>query len=62
MDSFSARQGNPGPAAETSIRLEAPKVLRAALVSIVYQRGFAPSELRLVLCRNLARRVGDTSL
>lgn len=61
MDSFSRRQGYPGPAAEISIRHEAAEALRAAVVSIAYQRGFAPSELRPVLCRNLARRVGDTS-
>jgi len=61
MDSFSTRQGYPGPAAEISIRHESPEALRAAVVSIVYQCGLAPSELRLVLCRNLARRVGNTS-
>lgn len=61
MDSFSTRQSYPGPVAEISIRREAPEARRAAVVSIVYQRGFAPSELRLVVCRNLARRVGDTS-
>jgi hypothetical protein len=60
MDSFSTRQGYPGSAAEISIRREAPEALRAALVSIVYHRGFAPSELRLVLFRSLAHRVGDT--
>lgn len=57
MDSLSRRQGYRGQAAEISIRHEAP----AAVVSIAYQRGFAPSGLRPVLCRNLARRVGDTS-
>ena len=61
MESFSRRQGYPGPAAEISIRHEAAEALRAAVVSIAYPRGFAPSELRPVLCRNLARRVGDTS-
>ena len=61
MDPFSRRQGYPGPAAEISILHEPPEELRAAVVSIAYQRGFAPSELRPVLCRNLARRVGYTS-
>lgn len=50
MDSFSRRQGYSRPDAEISIRHEAPEALRAAIVSIAYQCGFAPSELRLVLC------------
>lgn len=50
MDSFSKRQGYSRPNAEITIRHEAPEVLRAAIVSIAYQCGFAPSELRLVLC------------
>lgn len=58
MDSFYTREGYPGPAEEISIRREAPEALRAAGVSIVYQRGFAPSEHRLVMCLSLARRVG----
>lgn len=62
MDSFPTRQGYTGPAAEINIRRGAPETLSATVVSIVFQPGFAPSELRLVPCRNLARRVGDTSL
>lgn len=50
MDSFSKRQGYSRPDAEISIRHEAPEALRAAVVSIAYRCGFAPSELRLVLC------------
>lgn len=50
MDSFSRRQGYSRPDAEISIRHEAPEALRAAIVSIAYQCGFIPSELRLVLC------------
>lgn len=61
MDSFSTRQGYLGPAAEISNRHEVSEVLRAEVVFIVYQRGFAPSELCLVPYRKLARRVGDTS-
>lgn len=61
MDSYSTRQGYPGPAAEICIRHEAPQALREEVDSIVYQRGFAHSELCLVLCRNLARLVGDTT-
>lgn len=61
MDSFSAQQGPAGLAAKISTWHEAPGAPRAAGVSIVYQRGFAPSELRLVLGRNLARSVGDAS-
>lgn len=55
MDSFSRRQGYSRPDAEISIRHEAPEALRAAVVSIAYQCGFAPSELRLVLCGILYR-------
>lgn len=61
MDSFSTRQGYRGPVSGISSQHEAPEALRAVVVSIDYQRGLAPSELRLVLCRNLARRVGDAS-
>lgn len=61
MDSFSTRQVYPGSAAEISIRHEAPESLRAVVVSIVYQRDFAPSEICLVPWRNLMRRVGDKS-
>jgi len=61
MDSFSTRQGYPGSAAEISLWYEATDALRAAGVSIVYQRSFASSEPRLVRCRSLARRMGDTS-
>ncbi|MNV38323.1 hypothetical protein D3C71_1298700 [compost metagenome] len=50
MDSFSRRQGYSRADAEISIRHEAPEALRGAVVSIAYQCGFAPSELRLVLC------------
>lgn len=50
MDSFSRRQGYSRPDSEISIRHEAPEALRAAIVSIAYQCGFVPSELRLVLC------------
>lgn len=61
MNSFSTRQGYPGPVAEISIRNEAPEARRAAFVLIAYQRDFAPSELRLVRCWNWARRVGDAN-
>lgn len=50
MDSFSRRQGYSRPDAEISIRHEAPESLRAAIVSIAYRCGFAPSELRHRLC------------
>lgn len=62
MDSFSARQSCQGPAAEVSIQHEASEALRAAIVSIIYQRGLAPSELCLVFRRNLACRVDDMSI
>lgn len=61
MDSFSTRPGRSRAGRRINIRHEAPEALRAAVVSIVHQRGFAPSELRVVLCENLARLVGDTS-
>lgn len=61
MDSFSTRPGYLRPAAELRIWFEAPEALRAAGVSIGYQRGFASSEIRLALCRNLAHRVGHAS-
>lgn len=58
---FPRKHGHAGLAAKVSTRHEAPEALRATGVTIVYQRGFAPSELRLVLGRNLARSVRDTS-
>lgn len=61
MDSLSTRQDYPRPISEISIRHEAPEALRAAVVSIFDQRSFAPSEFRLELCLNLARRSGDAS-
>lgn len=59
MDSLSTRQSYPGPAAEISIRREAPAALRAADTSVVYQRGLTRSEHRLALCRGFAHRVND---
>lgn len=53
MDSFSKRLGYSRPDVEISIRHEAPETLRVAVVTIAYQCGFVPSELRLVLCRIL---------
>lgn len=58
MSSFSTRLGYSRAVAEISIRHEASETLRAA---VVYQRGIVPSELRLVLRGNLARRSGNTS-
>jgi hypothetical protein len=55
MDSFSKRQGYSRPDAEISIRHDAPAELRAAIISIAYQCGFVPSELRLLLCGILYR-------
>lgn len=55
MDSFSRRQGYSRPDAEISIRHDAPAELRAAIISIAYRCGFAPSELRLLLCGILYR-------
>lgn len=55
MDSFSRRQGYSRPEAEINIRHEAPADLRAAIVSIAYRCGFAPSDLRLLLCGILYR-------
>ena len=52
---FSRRQGYSRCDAEISIRHDAPAELRAAIISIAYRCGFAPSELRLVLCGILYR-------
>ncbi|WP_229483717.1 AbiJ-NTD4 domain-containing protein [Massilia horti] len=50
MNSFSRRHGYSRPEAEISIRHDAPADLRTAIVSIAYRSGFAPSDLRLILC------------
>lgn len=50
MDSISRREGYSRVDAEISIRHAAPAELRAAIISIAYRCGFAPSELRLLLC------------
>ena len=55
MDSFSRREGYSRPDAEIGIRHDAPAELRAAIISIAYRCGFAPSELRLLLCGILYR-------
>ena len=55
MNSFSRRQGYSRPEAEISIRHDAPADLRAAIVSIAYRSGFAPSNLRHILCGILYR-------
>jgi hypothetical protein len=55
VNSFSQRHGYSRPEAEISIRHDAPQEIRDAVVSIAYQCGRKPSQLRQVLCAMLFR-------
>jgi hypothetical protein len=53
MNSFSERQGLTVPDAEIAVRQEAPAWLRDFVISVAYEVGFTPSDLRTILCRQL---------
>lgn len=55
MKTFSTRHGHSRPDAEITIRHDAPEQMREALVTIAYQSGLRPSDLRSVLCQILYR-------
>ena len=50
MDRFSTRQGYRPPAAEITVREDAPPDLRGAIVMLAEAAGMAPSAMRRVIC------------
>lgn len=55
-NTFSARHGFEQPAAEISIREDAPHELRAAIVMLAYKSGTQPSQIRDRICEVLLKR------
>jgi hypothetical protein len=55
LNRFSTRHGYERPDADITIRHEAPQDLRDAIISVAYECGFKPSDLRGHLCKILLR-------
>jgi AbiJ N-terminal domain 4 len=56
MSSFSTRHGFQPPDADITIRHEAPEEFRGVLVTLAYDSGLSPADVRSVVCRILHRR------
>lgn len=55
-DRFSKRQGYAAPAAEITVRHDAPDELRGVILDIAYEAGHDPHSARSTICRVLRRR------
>lgn len=56
MDKFSSRHGFESPDAEIKVRHESPSELRGIVVTIAYEAGLGPHDMRAIVCKVLRAR------